>query len=105
MDGYRLPPVMFTREEAGSFVAAEKLMQKFTDKTLGSYFESAMFKVKSVLRGSEKDWIAALESQISIHPSQTIFNEAVPNALEILFERIAEKKQVVLNYEYLNRKK
>ena len=29
MEGYRLPPVMFTREEVGSFVAAEKLMQKF----------------------------------------------------------------------------
>tara|TARA_R110002073_G_C9461371_1_gene578752 strand:+ start:1636 stop:1941 length:306 start_codon:yes stop_codon:yes gene_type:complete len=36
MEGYRLPPVMFTREEAGSFVAAEKLMQKFVDKSLGS---------------------------------------------------------------------
>src|SRR5699024_8506905 len=34
MEGYRLPPVMFTREEAGSFVAAEKLMQHFTDKNL-----------------------------------------------------------------------
>ncbi len=26
MEGYKLPPVMFTREEAVSFVAAEKLM-------------------------------------------------------------------------------
>src|SRR5690606_37126349 len=99
MEGYRLPPVMFTREEAGSFVAAEKLMQKFTDRTLGGYFESAMFKEESVLRGTEKDWIAALESQVFINLSQTIFNEAIPNALEILFERIAEKKQVILNYE------
>ena len=54
MEGYRLPPVMFTREEAGSFVAAEKLMQKFTDKSLGAYYESAMYKLKSVLRGKEK---------------------------------------------------
>lgn len=101
MEGYRLPPVMFTREEAGSFVAAEKLMQKFTDKALGSYFESAMLKVKSILRGAEKDWITALESQVFINLSQTIFNEAVPNAMEILFESIAEKKQVILNYESL----
>ena len=36
MEGYRLPPVMFTREEASSFIAAEKLMQKFTDKEIGS---------------------------------------------------------------------
>ncbi|MEM8509961.1 MAG: YafY family protein [Bacteroidota bacterium] len=99
MEGYRLPPVMFTREEAGSFVAAEKLMQKFTDKSLGAYHESAMIKLKSVLRGAEKDWVEALESQVSIVPAQEIFNDKVPNALEILFESIAEKTQVFLSYE------
>ncbi len=99
MEGYRLPPVMFTREEAGSFVAAEKLMQKFTDKSLGAYHESAMIKLKSVLRGAEKDWVEALESQVSIFPSQKMFNDKVPNALEVLFESIAEKTQVFLSYE------
>jgi len=83
MEGYRLPPVMFTREEAGSFVAAEKLMQKFTDKSLGAYYESAMYKLKSVLRGKEKDWVETLESQVSIVPGQVLFNEKVTNALEI----------------------
>lgn len=99
MDGYRLPPVMFTREEAGSFVAAEKLMQKFTDRSLGGHYESAMIKLKSVLRGTEKDWVEALENQIRIFPSQEIFNDNVPDALEILFESIAEKTQVFLRYE------
>ena len=102
MDGYRLPPVMFTREEASSFIAAEKLMQKFTDKSFGAYYESAMFKVKSVLRGSEKDWIDALQSQIIINPAETLFNENIPNALEILFESIAEKKQVFVKYQSLD---
>lgn len=101
MEGYRLPPVMFTREEAGSFVAAEKLMQKFTDKSLGAYYESAMYKLKSVLRGKEKDWVAALESQVMIDPAQKLFNDAIPNALEILLECIAEKKQVYLKYQAL----
>ncbi len=102
MEGYRLPPVMFTREEAGSFVAAEKFMQKFLDKSLGSYHESAMYKVKSVLRGREKDWVSALESQIIVDPSQELFNKNLPHALEILFESIAEKKQVFLKYQALN---
>lgn len=101
MEGYRLPPVMFTREEAGSFVAAEKLMQKFTDASLGAYHQSAMYKIKSVLRGKEKDWIAALESQVRIAPAQVLFNEDIPNALEILFESIAEKTQVFLKYHSL----
>ena len=105
MEGYRLPPVMFTREEAGSFVAAEKLMQKFTDKSLGAYHKSAMYKVKSVLRGREKDWISALESQVRIDPAQALFNEDIPDALEILFESIAEKKQVFLKYHSLEAEK
>ncbi|USD25434.1 YafY family transcriptional regulator [Flagellimonas marinaquae] len=101
MEGYRLPPIMFTREEAGSFVAAEKLMKQFMDKSLGAYYESAMFKLKSILRGREKEWVEALESQVSIIPGQVLFNDQVPNALEILFESIAERKQVFLRYESL----
>lgn len=102
VDGYRLPPVMFTREEAGSFLAAEKLMQQFTDKGLGEYFEAAMYKIKSVLRGSEKDWLAALDTQVTVNNSRPVFNESVPNALPLLFESLAEKKQVILNYQALN---
>lgn len=99
VDGYRLPPVMFTQEEAGSFVAAEKLMQQFTDKNLGAHFQSAMFKIKSVLRGSQKDWIEAIESKIQISPAQDLFNHKIPDVLEILFESIAEKQQVAILYQ------
>lgn len=105
MEGYRLPPVMFTREEAGSFVAAEKLMQKFTDKTLGAYYESAMYKVRSVLQGSSKDLMNALESQVLISPAHKMFNENIPNALELLFESLAGKKQVWMRYTSFNAEK
>jgi predicted DNA-binding transcriptional regulator YafY len=99
MEGYRLPPVMFTREEAGSFVAAEKLMQKFSDKTLANAYESAMFKIKSVLRNSAKGHIAALETRISIEPTQELFNEHTPDALGIIMESLAEKRQLSILYQ------
>jgi predicted DNA-binding transcriptional regulator YafY len=99
VDGYKLPPVMFTIEEATSFVAAEKLMQKFTDKKLRSHYESAMFKLKSVLRGKSKDQISNLQSKIWVNPAQDLFNENLPDALEILLEAMAEKKQVNLTYQ------
>jgi predicted DNA-binding transcriptional regulator YafY len=102
MEGYRLPPIMFTKEEAGSFVAAEKLMQKFTDAGLGRYFNSAMSKVKSVLKGQEKEWIAALEKQVWAVQSPELFNKDVPNALEILFNSIGGQKQVVIEYKRLS---
>src|ERR1700684_1170835 len=33
MEGYRLPPVMFTKEEATAFLTAEKLIEKLTDSS------------------------------------------------------------------------
>ena len=101
MDGYRLPPVMFTREEAASFVAADKLMKKFTDAGMGRYFENAISKVKAVLKGNDKDWVVALEKQVWTEPGNELFNKAVPNALEVLFTGIAEQKQIFLEYQSL----
>lgn len=102
MDGYRLPPVMFTREEASSFIAAEKLMQKFTDTTLGNHYASAMYKLKAVLRSDDKDWVSSIESSILMQPSEKLFNDKSPNTLATLFESIAEKTQVFLTYETFN---
>ena len=99
MDGYRLPPIMFTPEEAGSFVAAEKLMEKFSDKTLGAYYQSAMYKIKSVLKGSVKDRVARLEGQIWIKSDQQLFSEQAPDALDVLFDSISEKQQITLKYQ------
>ena len=99
MEGYRLPPVMFTREEAASFVAGEKLMQRFTDKTIRDSYESGMSKIRSVLRGSVKDHISALEANIWIEDGRPIFNDQAPDALEILFESIAMRKQVSMLYQ------
>ncbi len=98
-DGYRLPPVMFTREEAGSFVAAEKLMQKYTDEGLGKYFQSAISKIRAVLRGSDKDWISVLDTQVVAFPKMNLFGASVPNALELLFGGIVERRQIYLEYK------
>lgn len=99
MEGYRLPPVMFTREEASSFIAAEKLMQKFTDATLGNHYASAMYKLKAVLRSDDKDWVSSIESSVLMQSGEKLFNDKSPNTLATLFESIAEKTQVILSYE------
>lgn len=99
MDGYRLPPIMFTREEASSFIAAEKLMQKFTDTTLDKHYKSAMFKLKAVLKNSDKDWLDTIESKVIMQSNQKLFNDNTPNALALFFEGIAEKKQIHILYQ------
>src|SRR6185312_10720614 len=66
MDGYRLPPVMFTKEEATAFLTAEKLIEKLTDNTTGEHYRSAMYKIKSVLRSAEKDYLENLDANIHV---------------------------------------
>lgn len=99
MDGYRLPPVMFTREEAGSFVAAQQLMHQYSDKKLNAHFISAMYKLKSVLRGNVKDRVDALEKLVWRNSGIEVFNDQSADSLEILLESIAEKRQVALVYQ------
>lgn len=97
VDGYRLPPVMFSREEAMAFLTAEKLMEKFTDTSLQNNFSSAMYKVKAVLRGTEKDLVENLEEQIIVK-QQKRNNNPPGNILDTLLKSIAEKKVVKMEY-------
>lgn len=103
MEGYRLPPVMFTREEAGSFVAAEKLMRQFTDETMSAQFAAAMYKIKSVLRTHEKDLMEVLEQQIDIFSSPSGNGHPLPNALQQLVESMLTRKQLALHYQALGK--
>ena len=96
VDGYRLPPVMFSREEAMAFITAEKLMEKFTDTSLQRHFSSAMYKVKAVLRGDEKDLLENLDSQIEVYNSKP--HKPPVNILDTLLKAIAEKKVVEMEY-------
>ncbi|PPL01441.1 helix-turn-helix transcriptional regulator [Parapedobacter indicus] len=102
VDGYRLPPVLFTKEEALSFVGAQKLMGKFMDRKLQEHYEAALYKIKAVLRMTEKDWLTNIESKIVMaKPGYEIFNANVPHALSTLFESIAQRIKVALSYKGL----
>lgn len=105
IEGYRLPPMSLTQEEATSLVAAEKLMQKFTDQIIQQHFSSAMYKLRAVLKANDKDWVSSIESQVVMQPLQMKYNESVPNALATLFESIARKTQVQLLYQAMEANK
>ena len=97
VEGYRLPPVMFTPDEAVAFITAEKLMGKFSDDALQHNFASALYKIKAVLRGTEKDLLENLENQIVVIEKNQ--KRASPgNTLDVLLKAIAEKKVVTLTY-------
>lgn len=65
-DGYRLPPVMFTREEATALLTAEKLVGRLTDARTAQLSQGAMDKLRSVLRRPDRDYLESLSPHIEI---------------------------------------
>lgn len=99
MEGYRLPPVMFTREEAMALLVAEKIVTTLTDHHNSQQIESAMFKIKSVLRSSEKDALEDLNENIAIRsPRNNLFEDTDQNILQSLLSGITDQQVIHLKY-------
>ena len=64
VDGFHLPPVMFTQEEAGAMMMAGKLVEQMTDQSVRLSFDGALFKIKSVLNEAQKDHLQILQDHI-----------------------------------------
>lgn len=66
MEGYRLPPIMFTQDEAQSFVTAEKLVTQLTDEKTAAKYQSALEKIKAVLRNDDKEHVDSISQSIEV---------------------------------------
>jgi len=66
MENYKLPPVMFTKEEASALLFGEKLVDKLSDNQMRTEFCSALTKIKAILNPEEKDRLEKLTSRISV---------------------------------------
>jgi predicted DNA-binding transcriptional regulator YafY len=64
MEGYRLPPVMFSESEANALITAEQLVIKNKDASFVREYQEAIGKIKSVLRHSTKDKANLLSDRI-----------------------------------------
>ncbi|MEZ5018162.1 MAG: YafY family protein [Flavipsychrobacter sp.] len=95
MDGYRLPPVMFTHEEAAAFLTAEKLVDKLTDKRTASQYKDALYKIKAVLRSDEKGLLENIEDVIHVYKTPQADR---PSYMFELLKSISDKKAVSIEY-------
>ncbi|MEL6256400.1 MAG: YafY family protein [Bacteroidota bacterium] len=55
MEGYRIPPVMFTEEQANALILAEQLVLKNKDASFVKDYSEAIEKIKSILRYTDQD--------------------------------------------------
>lgn len=99
MEGYRLPPIMFTKEEAISFLMAEKIVEKYTDLNTTDQFKSALYKIRSVLRSSEKEFLESTENNILVIKSNyQRGNLQDDHSLQDILSGINDKKIIQIQY-------
>lgn len=73
--GYFLPPVAFSIEEANALLLMESVTIGFADKSIRKHYSSALNKVKSVLRTSQKENIEMLTENIRLQVPQRLNND------------------------------
>ncbi len=96
VQGYFLPPVSFTTEEANALLLTEALVQGFADQSIQTHYANVLTKVKAVLRTSQKEKVEVLIPSIKLQvPSCFQHNYAY---LSVIQDAIAAK--CILEMEY-----
>ncbi len=98
MDGYRLPPVMFTREEATAFLTAEKFVEKLTDTSTMEHHKSAMYKIRAILKTAEKQLLEEIDDSIEVLKSHAQLAVKNTDHIQTLLNSIARKQVLTINY-------
>ncbi|WP_192085895.1 YafY family protein [Algoriphagus sp. Y33] len=99
VEGYRLPPIMFSREEALALLVADKLVEKLLDEQSSKFFKEALIKIKAVLKSTEKDLLVEVQDTIKILKSgsfQSINKSS--KAFQVILQAISEKKILASTY-------
>ena len=96
MEGYQLPPVMFTEDEANALITAERLIIKNKDQSLVDNYSSALTKIKAVLRFNQKEESDLLADRIYIRTNTD--EEQTSNYLMTIQSCIAKFKLIDIEY-------
>ncbi len=100
VQGYFLPPVAFSSEEANALLLTESLVYGFADKSIQKHYSSALNKVKAVLRSTQKEKLDFLDSSIrmQMHPNLQMNVEYLSQL------QAAITNQTIIHLDYTNAK-
>lgn len=97
MQGYTLPPVMFTEAEANALITAEQLIIKNKDASLVKNYSEAITKIKAVLNYSMKDKADLLSERIQFR--QNPENNITSNHLSIIQAALTGFNLIKIKYQ------
>ena len=99
MDGYKVPPVMFTEKQANALILAEQLVLKNKDASFVKDYSEAIDKIKSILRYTTKD-------KANLLVNRTQYNEVINQ--ERSSNNLSDLQNALTNYnlvkmQYMNK--
>jgi predicted DNA-binding transcriptional regulator YafY len=85
--GYFTPPVSFTLDEANALLLSQSLIGGFGDRSVQSTFDSALTKIKAVLKQVDKEKLALLDQSIKLQ---------LPERLNFQFEYLSKIQHAII---------
>lgn len=98
LQGFFLPPISLTSDEANALILIAKLSERYADKTIQKNVNSAIDKIKSVLRHPEKEKADILQDKIGVYISPETDNNR--DYLTVIQNAIVNKQ--ILKISYIN---
>lgn len=98
--GFFLPPLLFTTEEANALILLQTLANRFTDQSIARHSQSALNKIKAVLRSYDKDLADQMSAQVNIYVPED--EKSTTHHLSTLQQAIAQKH--ILHIKYTDNK-
>lgn len=96
VEGYKIPPVMFTEEETLALTTAEQLISKNKDASLAQHFTSALTKIRAVLKIRQQSKTEILSDRLQVRNNRD--NEKTSKYLIQLQSTIANFQVVEIEY-------
>ncbi len=97
VDGFRLPPIMFTEEEANALITAENLISKNRDQSFAKNYSDALLKIKAVLNYEAKGKAELLSKRVIFRTNND--HENTSNFLSKAQKAITSFSLVQLKYQ------
>ena len=97
MDGYYLPPVSFTTQEANALLLMESIVKGFADKSIRKHYSSALDKIKGGLKPEAKDKLETLSKRIRLQVPECFVMDF--EYLSVLQEAISAQSQIIIDYK------
>ncbi len=102
MENFHLPPVMFTNEEASAILLGEKLVEKMSDEQSKKDYQSAAFKIKAVLKPTDKDFLEQLHGKVSVYNWANIAGQDRHLYLGEIQQALVNKQVLEIEYQKKN---